>query len=617
MLCGFFVWSLCDRNKPQKEKRLFSTFNIFTIGVFISILFLYFPICYTNLEPTGSAGVLEFLDKLVNTFYAAVFSSVRVFIAEGDYGEIYNVIAAPGVVPYDLYRVVLLVHARLLVVLAPVLTFGTVLTLFKGFDAEWRFFWHRRRPHYIMSELNDYSMALAESIRKKYCEGEIKKRPVIVFTDVFLQDEEDDYELLLRAKSLNAICLKKDVANLNLAYKKNCSVEIFLMSEDDSENLEQAIELTKNYKTHTNFSIYVYSASASTGYVMDSIDKGDNLLDKEFVESVRANPEKYIYNFDWEKSAIRMDGGFCLKRINSVNALAVRTLADKELLKELNTGMEDDKTVSLMIIGMGSYGTEFMKTAVWLYQMEGYKLEITIFDSSQDKSEYSSNNTRKILEHQCPEIMSMAGKENGYDIKIFTDIDCFSSDFDKKLREPEVAERVARTKIALVALGDDDRNIEAAVMLRQTFDRLKALSNSATKKLHKELKNTNRKEQPIIFSVVFDERKALNIGMQENQQLVNYKKTPYNISFIGNLSSQYSYDTIEELKNIERSAFLYHIDWLRKEHQLHGIYDSNEEFRIKVDNAIAEMCRRNGGCGKESCAGCANAKPNWSDEYYY
>ena len=54
-----------------------------------------------------------------------------------------------------------------------------------------------------MSELNEKSIALANSIRKT------DERAVIVFADVFEHDDEEKYELMNAARDINAICLKK------------------------------------------------------------------------------------------------------------------------------------------------------------------------------------------------------------------------------------------------------------------------------------------------------------------------------------------------------------------------------------------------------------------------
>lgn len=105
------------------------------------------------------------------------------------------------------------------------------------------------KKHYIMSELNDKSIALAKSIYDR------QKSVVIVFTDVFEQNEEDDYELLMQARDINAICLKKDISHLDFTNKKG-DVEIFLIGNDESENVSKAVRITteinkKNSKHHS------------------------------------------------------------------------------------------------------------------------------------------------------------------------------------------------------------------------------------------------------------------------------------------------------------------------------------------------------------------------------
>ena len=108
-----------------------------------------------------------------------------------------------------------------------------------------------------MSELNEKSIALANSIRKT------DERAVIVFADVFEHDDEENYELMNAARDINAICLKRDVTHLNIIKKKG-DVEIFLIGENESENVSQAVQLTtelnEKNKKH-NVKIFVFQQS--------------------------------------------------------------------------------------------------------------------------------------------------------------------------------------------------------------------------------------------------------------------------------------------------------------------------------------------------------------------
>lgn len=241
---------------------MLSAIQVYTIRVFASVLAVFIPIYYTSYDFGDAYGVLRPL-------LIAIHNSLRIFILDGDFDIIVNSLSDQNVA----LRVCFSLYSAFLYVIAPVLTFSNVLSLFKNLKDEIRYKLIGQKNLYIMSELNDKSIALARSIYN------CKKNVVVVFTDVFEQNEEDDYELLTQARDINAICLKKDVSHLDIASKKG-DVEIFLIGNDESENVSQALaittELNKKNSKH-NVKVFVFSTKPSAAYIIDSI-KYDNLL---------------------------------------------------------------------------------------------------------------------------------------------------------------------------------------------------------------------------------------------------------------------------------------------------------------------------------------------------
>ncbi len=630
-----FVYSFFVYKKIDRADRVFSAFQLFTGGIFVSVFIVFLPVFYYDYDLFGEGSY-------VRPIFIAIHNTIRVFILDGDFdtvAEAIDTLAEWGRIPFSFY-------AALLYVVAPVLTFGNLLSLFKNLRGEIVLKFHKKRPMYIMSELNLCSISLAESImnawkaeKESYCKENNTKRlskelrdkkPIIVFTDVFEQNEEADYELLLQARDLGAICLKKDISHLDLqkrlgeikhgieaeeaeqaavqavtdndsdtkqktrarknekkVQKKNKEyasgkIEIFLIGEcetgeNESENIGHAIKLTEKYKKYKYVSIFIYATSVGAGYLVDSIDKGAYILDDDFESKVIKDPKGMLYGDAWNSEDIQVDGGFYLRRVNCVEALVKNTLNDKAVFDNVHSAADkNDKTVSILIIGMGSYGKQFFKTALWFYQLDGYKLEINIFDADK----YGEEKIKKQLEQECPELIKknpcMEDGEANYDIRFFNGVDCFTSDFDKCFDSSEDGMRLKRTNLAFVTLGDDDKNIEAAVMLRKLFDRKLHHSESYVKKAGKD-------EMPIIYAVVYDDQKASNLGAQ-GAGLINHKrKQEYHIRFIGSRSSQYDYKNIENNRKIEHSAFTYHIEWLRNEQRLRNLYNSDPEFKATVD----------------------------------
>ena len=535
----------------NRGKRVLTSLHIFTLGVFISTVLIFVPVYYVSYDFGDSYTLLR-------PFLISIHHAFRVFILDGEFDIIRDSVSGF----WNLLHILFSLYAGILYVLAPILTFSNVLSLFKNVKNEIRFSWHKKRPYYIFSELNERSITLAESIIK---DKDIKNnKPIIVFTDVFEQNKESNYEILLKAHDLNAILLKNDIVRLNVKNKKS-RAEFFLIGEDESENVEQAIKLTQEYKNECQYrpiSIFVYSNKPSAGYIIDSIDKGLYTLDKSLTASIEDNPRTFLKEKLYSSKTI--DSGFYVRRIDSIEALAQQILKQDRVIDTIFNDNQD-KIISVTILGMGSYGKEFLKYALSLFQILGYKVEINVFDAPLTENGVKKELIKK-LGHEWPDIIDDSNSksfvrnevgDSSYDIRFFDNVDCFSSDFDRLFAQENCfRDRLKRTQIAIVSLGDDDKNIDAAVMLRSLFDMVNPAINS----------KSGSRVKPVIFSVVYDDKKTSNLNCnQDGCGIVNYRGESIQIDFIGNLSYQYSYDRIKEKKALEDKALRYHLDWLRRD----------------------------------------------------
>ncbi len=554
----------------ERGKRVFSPLHLFTFGVFLATLLVFLPIYYTRYDFGDDRAYLRPL--LVSIHHA-----FRVFILDGEFDTIRDA-AAPLRMPH---HALFSLYAAALYVLAPVLTFGNVLSLFKNLRNELRFALHRARPHYIFSELNERSVPLAESVALE----KAADRPVIVFTDVFERDEEADYELLLRARDLDAILLKKDIVRLNVR-RKRARIEFFLIGENESENVEQAIKLTEEYRDcgEKPISVYIYSGSPSAGYVLDSLDKGRHTLDASLIDRIDADPRKFIE--EKEYFSAKIDSGFYVRRIDSVEQLVLQTLTSQAVVDALFPTPEE-KSPSVMILGMGSYGTAFLRNALWLYQIFGYTPEFNVVNVTRPGGVPLVSR----LAQAWPEIIDDPKKtafsrsvpgDMAYDIRFFDGVDCFSAEFDALFEDGETRERLKRTDLVIVSLGDDERNIEAAVLLRSLFDRLGGVHNANLR--------TVSPPVPLIYSVVYDGRKASNLNCnRDGAGIVNHRGKSLQLEFIGDLPSQFTYAQIEKEKALEVRALNYHLMWLREEA---GKSDpANKEDRERLRRTILTNTR--------------------------
>ena len=168
---SFLVRALYVYKVGKRAKRVLSAIQVYTIGVFASVVLIFVPIYYTSYD-FGDA--YNFFRPLL----IAIHNSLRIFILDGDFDIIVKSINDQNV----LLRVCFSLYSAFLYVIAPILTFSNVLSLLKNMKGEIRYKLHKRKKHYLMSELNNKSIALAKSIYDR------QKKVVIVFTDVFEQN---------------------------------------------------------------------------------------------------------------------------------------------------------------------------------------------------------------------------------------------------------------------------------------------------------------------------------------------------------------------------------------------------------------------------------------------
>ncbi|MBQ8696559.1 MAG: hypothetical protein IJ519_02460, partial [Clostridia bacterium] len=202
-------------------------------------------------------------------------------------------------------------------------------------------------------------------------------------------------------------------------------------------------------------------------------------------------------------------------------------------------------------------GTEMLKSLSWFGQMNGYRLQVDAFDMdplAEDR-----------FMALAPELMSR--KYNGveiagepyYKINIHSGISVDTATFAREIS------KLRRATYVLVALGDDDKNISTALMLRMYFERLG---------IH-----------PTIQAIVYN-------SQQKNalRGIRNYRGQEYDIDFIGDLESYYSSEVIIN-SDLEADALKRHMKWGAEDE--FWTYEYN--YRSSVASAIHMKARK--ACG--------------------
>jgi len=488
---------------PLGKKHKLRLFHALFCGVFVAALLIFLPIHRTDLGNVSMRGLRAFL--------LSVFHSMQVFTIGCEFDIVKQGMAY---CPNDL-EVMYQMWATVLFVLAPIFTFGFVLSLFKNLTAYVKYICSYFKEVYIFSELNDRSLALANDIKRNH------KKVTIVFTDVFEDNEETSYELADQARKLGAICFKKDLLVLNFRrHASGKSISFFTIGSNETENLNQTLKLIHMYNNRPNTHVYIFSTKIESELLLASVRKGE----------------------------------IKVRRVNEVRSLVNRVLYENgEIIFRSAGETETGRKISAVVVGMGRHGTEMVKALSWFGQMDGYKLEINAFDKdplAEDK-----------FIALAPELMSpdyngveIKG-EAQYKIAIHSGIDVTTHSFAEKVK------KIADASYVLVALGNDDVNINTAVNLRMHFERIGV--------------------HPVIQAIVYNsqQKNALD-GIR------NYRNQPYDITFIGDMDTSYT-ETVIIDSELEEEALQRHLKWGNEEE--FWTYEYN--YRSSMASAIHMRAR--------------------------
>lgn len=520
--------------RKKNRKWLASPINILIAATFSSAFLLFIPIFFEQfqLDPGGPG----------KAFFIAIQGALQVFSLDGDFGSFQE--ALSGIDSQALHFSYSLFGAFLHFI-APLLGLGFILSFFKNASAYQKYFWGYFRDRYVFSELNQRSLALAESCLKH------NPKALIIFTDVFGQDQEKAYELAEEANRIGGICFKKDILSINfkLQHKKS-KMLFFIIGEDDSENIKHSLALIDAYKDNPNLEIYVFSVSKEAELLIGAAASQNTTLK--------------------------------IRRINEVQALVYNYLYTNSIFGYAEKNPDGEAILSIVIVGLGQYGTEMLKAVLWCGQMDGYHLKIRVFDSDPD--------TESKFTAQCPELMQNNGDlregEGHYELYFDNGIDVKTAQFADKIS------KISDAGLVFVATGNDELNIETAIQLRILFTRL------------------NSEYSPQIQAVVHSSEKT---EVVKERGLQNYKGDSYGISFMGDIKTIYSYEAIFN-SELEQAALARHLKWCNKVEEVNSeirkFYNFEFCYRSSVASAIHAKLKVHLGI-----AGAAKAvEQRWEEE---
>lgn len=483
-LLGFSIYALIKLKMKYKAGRLLDPTRILFMGIILTSLILFLPIYNSTFSENDKCGPFHI-------FFLSVHNMIRLFVVDGDFDIITKNVPQDPAWVYVAYTGLM----SILFVLAPILTFGFVMSFFKNASAYKNYFYHYNSNVYIFSKLTEKSLALAEDLHKKP-EGRF-----FVFTEVLENEEGKNYDLVEKARALGAVCFKNDIVGINFSFhNKNREINFFVIGEDETENVNQALKLINKIGGRKNTNLYVFSAQMETEILLAQ-----------------------AYNDYGGTQNIKV------RRINNVQSLVLRNLYENGYEKIFQPAYDDGtgvKKINAVVVGMGQHGTEMTKALSWFCQMDGYLAEIHALDLDDRAEEKFTS--------QCPELMKFSGKldiegDAKYTIRIHSGMDVDTISFDNLIAS------LPETTYVFVALGNDEKNISTAVKLRMIFERLGI--------------------KPVIQAVIYnsDKKEAL-------KDAENYNGGRYNIDFVGDIKTSYSENVVLG-SDVEKQALQRHMQW--------------------------------------------------------
>lgn len=469
----------------SKRKFTLSPINTLMIGVFFASTIIFIPIY---------AEVFS-LDNVVTRWFKTIVISmhhaIRLFFVDSDFEIIINFVGSKNNLFYNIYSC----YVAILFVLSPVFTFGVALSFFKNASAYRKYIKSYNKNLYVFSTLNEKAISLAESIFDHY------KDSKIIFSNVQKQNQEG-FDMT-RVRKIKAICFKDDILSINFNFhNQEREIKFFMIDDNESENLKQALILIKKYQNRAKTWMYVFSNELDGEVLLSSI--GTNALKVRRISDVRT----FIYTL------LENSGEFLFR-----DSIRVPEFDNKSLM-------------SAVVVGLGKNGTEMTKSLVWFGQMGGFRIEITAFDKRTD--------AREKFCALCPELM-----DDKYNNKFFDDGEAqYKLDIREGVNVDTITflnevDKISHITYIFVDIGNDEDNIKTAIKLRSFLEK----------------RNLKPRIQAVITNS--DKKNALN-------GITNHSGQSYDIDFVGDVKSLYAVGSIID-SDLEADALSRHKKWGNEE----------------------------------------------------
>ena len=521
-----------------------SPFHLLVLGMFVAATVMYFPVYATVFRSDATWAIV------VKTPLLSAQNALQLFTINAGMDNITDTINTANGLSQTLVDVYT-VYASIYFVVAPMLTAAFILSFVKGLYENWRYFKKSKVDKiYVFSQLNENSLTLARDILTNYkhidedaqedtATNKTRVKRVIVFANVTQNVQDEKADLVSAAKELGAICLQKDISDVYLkSPKKRIYRKLYLISQDENENTSKALPLIAHCKKHYNFDtthIYVFANSDESGILIDSVmpKLSDEIKDPFNIKVRRVNEKRNLIWNTLRQSETDLQLTLPSKDVDNA------THKQMPLIFSSAKAFGETKYIDVLIVGMGQYGTELLKTVCWYCQMPSYRLRVHVFDRQSNCEEKVRSIAPELVQfNKISEDMVKLG-EAYYDINFCNHaIDVHEASFADKIAE------LPNVSLAFVTLGNDKTNIDTSIKLRRIFGKIYADKGYKV---------------PPILTVVYDSEKTESL--EYGKLLKNDAKDgDYNIRFIGDVKTSYSLRNVEQ-NELEYVGLACHMHW--------------------------------------------------------